>query len=144
MPCICEEMRVKHWMLGMTLVAFAVGCGDDDANGPRDGGQPDGGSSDGGPSDAGSTPDAATDGGPLPTDSGTTPDGGGTVALSFDFEDGTYQGFTVDQTDFTELTRGELEHAVEALPAPLSGQGLRVDAHNRSDDQWSYIVRARW
>ncbi len=70
-----------------------------------------------------------------------TPQGGERKTV-WSFEDGTLQGFVVDQTDFEPATRGGLDYAVEALPAPLSGKGLRVTADNKSDDQWSYVKRA--
>jgi hypothetical protein len=68
-------------------------------------------------------------------------DGGGDITLSWDFEDGSYQGFFVGITDFEEVTRGGLEHAVDDLPSPLSGKGIRVFADNRSDDLWHFIAR---
>jgi hypothetical protein len=55
--------------------------------------------------------------------------------------DASLDGFVVDQTDFEEPTRGEVDHAIEDLPAPLSGRGLRVTSRNYSDDQWVYLAR---
>jgi hypothetical protein len=71
---------------------------------------------------------------------GDTPTGP-EITLTFDF-DGSMNGFFFGQTDFTESTRGEITAVVEALPAPLTGSGLRVTARNNSDDQWAYIARA--
>lgn len=67
--------------------------------------------------------------------------GSGGEAHVWDFEDGTTMGFYADQSDFSEATRGGLDTAVEALPSPLTGKGLRVTADNKSDDQWAFIAR---
>jgi hypothetical protein len=127
--------RMRNWLC-VALVVLGGGCGAsssvmDDA-GPRADGGP---LADGGP---------RADGGPLADGGSTGPDGGGgapKLELKFDFEDGTPQGFRVDQTDFSVGMMGGLDYAVEALPAPLAGMGLRVRATNTSDDQWSYIAR---
>jgi hypothetical protein len=68
--------------------------------------------------------------------------GAGTIHLTWDFDDDTYQGFAVGMTDFSDETRGDLEHSVDDLPAPLSGGGIRIFADNHSDDLWHFIARS--
>ena len=92
-------------------------------------------------------PDAGPDAPPAPDDLGTAdapdlrPDGlSEVITREWGFEDGTLQGFTVGITDFSDMTRGELEYAVEPLPAPLEGMGLRVEARNLSDDLRHFLA----
>jgi hypothetical protein len=68
--------------------------------------------------------------------------GDGTLHLTWDFEDGGYQGFSVGMSDFEDATQGVIDHSVDDLPAPLSGKGIRVFADNRSDDLWHFIARS--
>jgi hypothetical protein len=60
---------------------------------------------------------------------------------TYRFEAGQMNGFEVGQTDFDHGTIGELEYAIEPLPAPLSGSSLRVYSRNYSDDQWVYLSK---
>jgi hypothetical protein len=113
--------RAGRAVLGALLVvAWAAGCEDDRHESgapeiPGDGGRDDGG------------------GGPR---------GAARIVRAWSFEDGTREGFEVGQTDFTPETIGDLADAVEPLPAPLAGRGLRVRSFNYSDDQWVYIARS--
>lgn len=69
-----------------------------------------------------------------------TPPATGPIELVWRF-DGSLQGFAADITDFDPATRGELRTELVALPAPLTGNGLRVYANNFSDDLWHFLWR---
>lgn len=77
---------------------------------------------------------------PAASPSPTTPPSAGPIELTWRFDD-SLQGFAVDITDFHAETRGELRSELVALPAPLTGNGLRVFANNYSDDLWHFLWR---